>query len=186
MNEETKSRRGSTENLKRGRKKGDSPTRKLSETKVTEFCLYFLTHGESIKSTAGHVNISLTYAYEFFRKSEVQTKLRELRLSMGKKMIDDAVNQLICTRQFIDEHLAQIIANPRPHPKRGFADQIAAARLAAEFAGLTDMSHKQVPIVENIVHTSIQGSDVYVPQVDRQRHGIQDQRSSDIDQRLLS
>jgi hypothetical protein len=177
-------RRGRPENLRKGRKKGDPPTRKLPEQKVKEFCLYFLTHGESIKAAGLYVGLSPTYIYEFYKKPEVQAKLLELRNHLDEKTLE-ALNQYICTRPFIDEHLALIIADPHPHPKRGFSDQIAAARLAADIGGLTGTGQKQAPILNaNIIQTSISGSD-YMPQIDRRRLGIHDQRSSDIEQRLL-
>jgi hypothetical protein len=183
----TANRRGRPENLRKGRRKGDAPTRKLSEQKVQEFCLYFLTHGESVKAAALHMSIALTYVYEFFKKSAVQVKLQELRAALGDKMLQDAANQY-CTREFIDEHMASIIAEPNPHPKRGFTDQISAARLAAEIGGLIDRKAQgqQVPTVTaQIIQTSILGSDVYIPENDRRRLGIYDQRSSDIERRLL-
>ena len=71
-------RSGRPENLKRGRDKGDPPTRKLSDQKVTGFCMYYLTHGESVKAAASHMNIAPTYVYEFFRKPAVQAKLEKL------------------------------------------------------------------------------------------------------------
>jgi hypothetical protein len=43
-------RRGRPENLKRGREKGDPPTRTLSDQKVTDFCWSYLTNGESRRS----------------------------------------------------------------------------------------------------------------------------------------
>jgi hypothetical protein len=178
-------RRGRAENLKRGKKKGDAPSRKLSEQKVKQFCLYFLTNGESIKAAGLHIGLSPTYIYEFYKKPEVQTKLLELRNHLDEKTLE-ALNEHICTRPFIDERLALIIADPHPHPRRGFSDQIAAARLAADIGGLTGTGQKQAPILNaNIIQTSILGSDVYMPQIDRRRRGIHDQRSSDIEQRLL-
>src|ERR1035438_9649594 len=125
-------RRGRPENLKRGRDKGDPPTRKLSDQKVTGFCMYYLTHNESVKAAALHMNIAATYAYEFFNKPAVQAKLEELRAALGEEVLQKAANQMIGTLQFLDEHLAQIIANPRPHPTRGRSDQLTAARLLAE------------------------------------------------------
>ena len=80
-------RRGRPENLKRGRDKGDPPTRKLSDQKVTGSCLYYLTHGESVKAAALHMNIALTYAYEFFRKPAVPAKLEELRITLGEEVL---------------------------------------------------------------------------------------------------
>jgi hypothetical protein len=44
--------KGRPENLKKGKKKGDPPSRKLPDQKVVEFCLYYLTHGESIKAAS--------------------------------------------------------------------------------------------------------------------------------------
>jgi hypothetical protein len=179
------SRRGRPENLQRGKRKGDAPSRKLSEQKVKQFCLYFLTHGESIKAAGLYVGLSPTYIYEFYKKRAVQAKLLELRNRLDEKTLE-ALNEYICTRPFLDERLASIIADPDPHPKRGFADQIAAARLAADIGGLTGTGQKQAPILNaNIIQTSILDSDVYIPQIDRRRLGIHDQRSSDIEQRLL-
>jgi len=85
-------RPGRSGNLKRGRDKGDPPTRKLSAQKVTGFCLYYLTHGESVKAAALHMNIALTYAYEFFRKPAVQAKLEELRAALGEEVLQNAAN----------------------------------------------------------------------------------------------
>jgi hypothetical protein len=179
------SRRGRPENLKLGKRKGDAPSRKLSEQKVKDFCLYFLTHGESIKAAGLHIGLSQTYVYEFYKKPEVQAKLLELRSHLDQKILEK-LNEYICTRPFIDERLAEIIADPHPHPRRGFSDHIAAARLAADIGGLTPTSPKQAPIFNaNIIQTSILGSDVYMPESDRRRLGIHDQRSSDIEQRLL-
>jgi hypothetical protein len=179
------SRRGRPENLQKGRKKGSPPTRKLPKQKVEEFCLYFLTHGESVKGTGLHVGLSPTYVYEFYKKPEVQAKLLELRSYLDEKTLE-LLNQRICTRSFIDERLASIIADPHPHPRRGFSDQIAAARLAADIGSLTPASQRQAPILNtNIIQTSILESDVYMPQIDRRRLGIHDERSSDVEQRLL-
>jgi hypothetical protein len=147
--------------------------------------LHFLTHGESIKAAGLHVGLSPTYVYEFYKKPEVQKKLLELRSHLDQKILEK-LNEYICTRPFLDEHLAEIIADPHPHPRRGYSDQIAAARLAADIGGLTSTTQKQAPILNaNIIQTSILGSDVYMPESDRQRLGIHDQRSSDIEQRLL-
>src|SRR5438067_349797 len=137
------SRRGRQENLRKGKKKGELPSRKLSEQKVKEFCCYYLMHGESIKAAAVYVGLSPTYAYEFFKKPVVQAILEKLRAELDAKLLDAAANQYICTRQFIDENIAPIIANPYPHPKRGFSDQVAAARLAADIGGLTTTSQRQ-------------------------------------------
>src|SRR4051812_14981390 len=115
-------RKGRTENLKKGKKKGEPPSRKLSEHKAREFCLYYLTHGESIKSACLQIGLSQTYVYEFFKKPMVQLTLQKLREQLDTKLLEDAVRRHICDRQFLDEKLAPIIANPNPHPKRGFSD----------------------------------------------------------------
>jgi hypothetical protein len=125
-------RPGRPENLKRGRDREDPPTRKVSDQKATDFCIYLLTHGESIKAAALHMNIAPTYAYEFFNKPVVQAKLKELRAALGDAVLQSAATQMIGSLQFIDEHLAPIVANPQPHPTRGYSDQIAAARLLVE------------------------------------------------------
>src|SRR3954464_9333894 len=86
-------RKGRPENLKRGKRKGDPPSRKLSEQKVREFCLYYLTHGESIKSAGVHSGLSPTYVYEFFRKPVVQVMLQKVRDELDVKLLDDAVKR---------------------------------------------------------------------------------------------
>ena len=131
--------RGRPENLKKGRKKGDPPTRKLLEQKVTDFCLYFLTHGESTKAAGLHVGLSPTYVYEFYKKPEVQAKLQELHAALGEKVLQEAANQYIGNRHFLDEHLASITADPKARS----ADRIAAARLLAEIDGLIDKGKVQ-------------------------------------------
>jgi hypothetical protein len=182
-------RRGRPENLKRGRKKGDPPTRKLSEQKVTEFCLHYLTHGEALRATALHMGMALTYVYEFFQKPAVQDKLKELRARLDEEMLQKALDQKIATPQFIDEHLAPIIANRRPHPSRGFQDQIAAARLAAEIGGLIEKGKPQVQqsafITAQFVQKNSVGSQVYTPLFDRQRKGIHDPQSEEVERELL-
>lgn len=182
-------RRGRPENLKRGRKKGDPPTRKLSEQKVTEFCLHFLTHGESLKATALHMGMALSYVYEFSKKPAVQNKLKELRARLDEEMLQKAADQRIATPQFIDEYLAPIIANPQPHPTRGYQDQIAAARLAAEIGGLIDKGKPQVQqsafVTAQFVQNNSVGSQVYMSEFDRQRKGIYDVQSEEIERKLL-
>lgn len=182
-------RKGRSENLNRGRKKGDPPTRKLSEQKVTEFCLHFLTNGESIKGAALRMNISPTYMYEFFRRPQVQAKLRELRATLGEKVLQNAANSLVCSHQFLDEHLAAIIAKPDPHPVKGFSDQVAAARLVAEMNGFIDKNKTQnplAPIVQaQFIQNNVLDSDVYVPEIDRRRRKIHDPRSQEIERKLL-
>jgi hypothetical protein len=181
--------KGRPENLKKGKKKGDPPSRKMSEQKVRDFCLYYLTHGESIKAAGLYVGVSATYVYEFFRKSVVQAKLQELREELDAKTLENAVNGYICTRQFLDETMARIIAAPRPHPRRGFADSVAAARLMADIGALVDRvgGQKQRPsvVTAQIIQTSVLGGDVYMPEIDRRRLGIDDPRCSDIEQKLL-
>jgi hypothetical protein len=102
-------------------------------------------------------------------------------------MLEDAANNFICTRLFLDENMAQIIADPHPHPKRGHADQVAAARLMADVGGLIDRgSRLQMPtLTAQIIQTSVLGGDVYIPEIDRGRLGIDDPRCSDIEQKLL-
>src|SRR5581483_759679 len=128
-------RRGRPENLRKGKNTGEPPSRKLSEQKVKDFCWHYLTHGESIKGAGLHIGLSPTYVYEFFKKPAVQKTLEKLRNELDTKLLDEAARRRLCDREFLDETLAPIIANPNPHPKRGFADQIAAARLAAEIGG---------------------------------------------------
>jgi hypothetical protein len=135
-------KRGRPENLKRGRTKVDPPTRKTSEQKITEFCWYYLTHGESIRAAGLHVGLSLSYIYEFFNKPEVRAKIVELPASLKAEMLE-AQRQRIRNFQFIDERLAEMMAAP-PDPKRGYADNIAAARLAAEMGGFIDKCKAQV------------------------------------------
>jgi hypothetical protein len=181
-------RRGRPENLKRGREKGDPPTRKLSEQKVNDFCVYYLTHGESVKAAALHIGISETYMYQFFRRPEVQARLKELRASLGKKLLEKAADQITANRQFLDEHLAPIIANPRPHPSRGFQDQIAAARLAAEIGGFIDKGKPQVQQSAFVTAQFVQNnavSPVYQTKFDRERKGIYDAQAEEIERKLL-
>jgi len=187
MEPDNRRRKGRPENLKKGIKKGDPPSRKMSEQKVKDFCLYYLTHGESIKAAGLQLGISPTYVYEFFYKPQVQAKLEELRKLLDAKMLEDATNNFICTRLFLDENMAQIIADPHPHPKRGHADQVAAARLMADVGGLIDRgSRQQMPtLTAQIIQTSVLGGDVYIPEIDRRRLKIDDPRCSDIEQKLL-
>jgi len=181
--------KGRPENLKKGKKKGDPPSRTISEQKVKDFCCYYLTHGESIKAAGLYVGLSLTYVYEFFRKPVVQAKLQELRKELDAKILENAVNGYICTRQFLDETMARIIADTRPHPRRGFADSVAAARLMADIGDLVDRAggQKQQASIVNaqIIQTSVLGGDVYIPEIDRRRLGIDDPRCSDIEQKFL-
>jgi hypothetical protein len=92
-------RKGHPENLRKGKKKGDPPSRRLSEQKVKDFCLFYLTHGESIKAAGLHVGLSLTYVYEFFSKPPVQTKLREMRAQLDAKVLEAATQRMICRRR---------------------------------------------------------------------------------------
>jgi hypothetical protein len=181
--------KGRPENLKKGKKKGDPPSRRLSDQKVVEFCLHYLTHGESIKAAGLHMKISPTYVYEFFYKPEVQAKLAELRNLLDGKMLEDAANKLICTLQFLDENMARIIADVQRHPRRGYADQVAAAKLMAQIGGLIDEGNRPVqqgPILTaQIIQTGVLGGDVYIPEIDRGRLGIDDPRCSDVEQKLL-
>jgi hypothetical protein len=178
-------RTGRPENLKKGKRPGEPPSRKLSEQKVKDFCLYYLTHSESTKAAGLSVGLSPTYVYEFFKKPLVQAMLEKLRSELDAKLLDEAAKRRICDAGFLDENLAPIIRNPYPHPKRGFADQISAARLAAEIAGLAGVQ-RQAPVLNaQIIQNSILGSDVYMPSIDRQRLGINDPRSREIEGKLL-
>ena len=154
---------------------------------MKDFCLYYLTHGESIKAAGVSLGLSPTYVYEFFKKPVVQAALEKLRAQLDAKILEDAAKTYICNRQFIDENLAPIISNPHPHPRRGYADQVAAARLAADMGGLIVAGNRQQASIVNaqIIQTSILGSDVYMPEVDRQRLGIHDSRSSEVERKLL-
>jgi hypothetical protein len=140
-------------------------------------------HGESIKAAALHVKMSLTYAYEFFKKPVVQAKLRELR-DKYEQVIQETANQCIGTRQFVDEDMASIVADPQARP----SDRIAAARLLAEMGGF-DRSKPQVQqptfVTAQILQADTPSPDVYTPEIDRRRQGIHDGRSIEIEQRLL-
>jgi hypothetical protein len=135
---------------------------------VKDFCLYYLTHGESVKSAGLSVALSPTYVYEFFKKPVVQLTLQKVREELDTRLLEDAAKTYICNRQFIEEHLAPIISNPHPHARRGYADQVAAARLAADIGGLLTGNRQPAAVVNaQIIQNSILGSDVYMPEIDR-------------------